>query len=150
MNDQPKTKRIKERLHRYTALLRDIDNQRERLDRMETTIGSPSGPDLSGMPRPQGGVSNPVAAAVEKKLELEEKIQQKEAEEKAERRAIEAMTELMDDPDERLTIQLKYLDRAEWPDVTDKADAYQRRMYRVHGRALLNLAEIEAEVNDSN
>ena len=41
-----------------------------------------------------------------------------EAEEKAERRAIEAMTELMDDPDERLTIQLKYLDRAEWPDVT--------------------------------
>ena len=112
MNDQPKTKRIKERLHRYTALLRDIDNQRERLDRMEATIGSPSGPDLSGMPRPQGGVSNPVAAAVEKKMELEAKIRQKEAEEKAERRAIEAMTELMDDPDERLTIQLKYLDRA--------------------------------------
>ena len=104
MNDQPKTKRIKERLHRYTALLRDIDNQRERLDRMEATIGSPSGPDLSGMPRPQGGVSNPVAAAVEKKMELEAKIRQKEAEEKAERRAIEAMTELMDDPDERLTI----------------------------------------------
>ena len=98
MNDQPKTKRIKERLHRYTALLRDIDNQRERLDRMEATIGSPSGPDLSGMPRPQGGVSNPVAAAVEKKMELEAKIRQKEAEEKAERRAIEAMTELMDDP----------------------------------------------------
>lgn len=160
MNGQPKTKRIKERLHRYTALLRDIDNQRERLDRMEATIGSPSGPDLSGMPRPQGGVSNPVAAAVEKKMELEAKIRQKEVEEKAERRAIEAMTELMDDPDERLTIQLKYLDRAEWPDVTfalygnrpdfaDKADAYQRRMYRVHGRALLSLAEIEAEVNDS-
>ena len=135
-------------------------NRRERLDRMEATIGSPSGPDLSGMPRPQGGVSNPVAAAVEKKMELEAKIRQKEAEEKAERRAIEAMTELMDDPDERLTIQLKYLDRAEWPDVTfalygnrpdfaDKADAYQRRMYRVHGRALLSLAEIEAEVNDS-
>ncbi len=80
MNDQPKTKRIKERLHRYTALLRDIDNQRERLDRMEATIGSPSGPDLSGMPRPQGGVSNPVAAAVEKKMELEAKIRQKEAE----------------------------------------------------------------------
>ena len=95
-----------------------------------------------------------------RKMELEAKIRQKEAEEKAERRAIEAMTELMDDPDERLTIQLKYLDRAEWPDVTfalygnrpdfaDKADAYQRRMYRVHGRALLSLAEIEAEVNDS-
>ena len=107
MNDQTNTKRIKERLHRYTALLRDIDNQRERLDRMEATIGSPSGPDLSGMPRPQGGVSNPVAAAVEKKMELEAKIRQKEAVEKAERRAIEAMTELMDDPDERLTIQLK-------------------------------------------
>lgn len=149
------TKKIKERLRRYTDLLREIDNQRERLDRMEAAYGTPSGPDLSGMPRPKGGVSNPTAAAVERKMELEDKIRKKEAEERAERNAIESMTELMDDPDERLTIQLKYIDRADWQDVTfalfgnrddylDKREAYQRRTYRIHGRALLSLARVDA------
>lgn len=160
MNDQPKTKRIKERLHRYTALLRDIDNQRERLDRMEMTMASPPGPDLTGMPRGSGTPSDRTGMMVERKMELEEQIDRLKAEEKQERNAIEGLILQLSDPDERLTIQLKYLDRAEWPDVTfalygnrpdfaDKADAYQRRMYRVHGRALLSLAEIEAEVNDS-
>ena len=97
---------------------------------------------------------------VERKIKLEEQIDRLKAEEKKERNAIEGLILQLSDPDERMTIQLKYLDRAEWPDVTfalygnrpdfaDKADAYQRRMYRVHGRALLSLAEIETEVNDS-
>ena len=155
MNDIA-TKKIKERLKRYTDLLREIDNQRERLNIMEAISGTPSGPDLSGMPRPQGGISNPTAAAVERKMELEEKIRRKEAEEKAERMAIENMTERMDNPDARLTIQLKYIDRVEWPDVTfalfgnradylSKVEYYQNKTYKIHGRALLNLAKILEE-----
>lgn len=154
------TDRIKERLRRYGDMLRDIENQRERLEHMTATYGTPSGPDLSGMPRPQGGISNPTAAAVERKIKQEEKIRRKEAEAEAEYTAIENMTEQLDDPDERLTIQLRYLDRAEWPDVnfalfgsrpdfTEKVDAYQRRTFRLHGRALLNLARIAAEPIDS-
>lgn len=160
MSEKPITQRIKDRLAAYTAMLRDIDNQLERLDRMEMTMASPPGPDLTGMPRGSGAPSDRTGMMVERKIELEEQIDRLKAEEKKERNAIEGLILQLSDPDERMTIQLKYLDRAEWPDVTfalygnrpdfaDKADAYQRRMYRVHGRALLSLAEIETEVNDS-
>lgn len=160
MSEKPITQRIKDRLAAYTAMLRDIDNQLERLDRMEMTMASPPGPDLTGMPRGSGTPSDRTGMMVERKMELEEQIDRLKAEEKKERNAIEGLILQLSDPDERMTIQLKYLDRAEWPDVTfalygnrpdfaDKADAYQRRMYRVHGRALLSLAEIETEVNDS-
>ena len=37
MSEKPITQRIKDRLAAYTAMLRDIDNQLERLDRMEMT-----------------------------------------------------------------------------------------------------------------
>lgn len=160
MSEKPITQRIKDRLAAYTAMLRDIDNQLERLDRMEMTMASPPGPDLTGMPRGSGTPSDRTGMMVERKMELEEQIDRIKAEEKQERNAIEGLILQLSDPDERAVIRLRYFDRAEWPDVTfalygnrpdftDKADAYQRRMYRVHGRALLSLAEIEAEVNDS-
>ena len=160
MNDQTTTKHIKDRLRRYTDLIRDIENQRERLDQMEATYGSPTSPNLSGIPKAKGGITNPIAAAYERKERLMERIEQKEAAERIEREALEDMIEKLDSPDERLTIQLKYLDLYEWQDVNfglfgrkadfiEKMDAYQRRTYRIHGRALLNLARINAEVIDS-
>jgi hypothetical protein len=161
MNEQPKTKKIKERLGAYLKLLREIDNETERLDRMELTGGN-TGPNLTGMPRPKGTVSNPVSAFVLKKMELEERIAKLNADERRENAAIEAMLQHLDDPDERAVIRLRYFDRAEWdginaalfgsrPDYIEKLDAYQRRTYRIHGRALLRLADIleASEVNDS-
>lgn len=165
MNEQPKTKKIKERLGAYLKLLREIDNQNERLDRMAITYGSPPGPDLSGMPRPKGGVSDRVGSAVAKKMELEEHVRDLEAEERRENAAIEAMLRQLDDPDERAVIRLHYFDRATWddtaaalfgdqPDYIDRLETYQRRTYRLHGRALLKLASIlekeeQSGVNDS-
>lgn len=157
MNEQPKTKRIKEKLWEYTSLLREIDNQQERLDRMIVTYGQPPGPDLSGMPRPQGGASDRVSVAVMRKMELEEKIKETVAKERRENRAIEAMIDKLADPDERAVIRLRYFDRASWDEVTsalfggmadyiDRLDTYQRRTYRIHGRALLNLADVLEQI----
>lgn len=153
MNEQPKTKKIKERLGAYLKLLREIDNQNERLDRMAITYGSPPGPDLSGMPRPKGGVSDRVGSAVAKKMELEEHVRDLEAEERRENAAIEAMIRQLDDPDERAVIRLHYFDRATWddtaaalfgdqPDYIERLESYQNRTFKLHGRALLNLARI--------
>lgn len=152
MNEQPKTKKIKERLGDYLKLLREIDNENERLDRMEATGGS-TGPNLTGMPRPKGTVSNPVSAFVLKKLELEERIAKLNADERRENAAIEAMLQQLDDPDERAVIRLHYFDRVTWddtaaalfgdqPDFLDRFDSYQNRTFKLHGRALLNLARI--------
>ena len=161
MNDQViTTDKIKARLRRYPAILRDIENQYERLNWLETAEGIMPKPNLSGMPRPQGGISNPTATAAERRKEIMEKIDRKKAQAKAERMAIENMSDLIENPDERLVIQLKYIDFAEWPsinfalfgnmpDYLEKVEAYQRRTYRIHGRALITLARIYAEVSDS-
>ena len=85
MSEKPITQRIKDRLAAYTAMLRDIDNQLERLDRMEMTMASPPGPDLTGMPRGSGTPSDRTGMMVERKMELEEQIDRLKAEEKQER-----------------------------------------------------------------
>ena len=141
MSEKPITQRIKDRLAAYTAMLRDIDNQLERLDRMEMTMASPPGPDLTGMPRGSGTPSDRTGMMVERKMELEEQIDRLKAEEKQERNAI----------------GLRYFDRADWEstcgvlfgdrrDYVDRVDAYQNRTYKIHGRALLNLAAVLDEL----
>ena len=82
MSEKPITQRIKDRLAAYTAMLRDIDNQLERLDRMEMTMASPPGPELTGMPRGSGTPSDRTGMMVERKMELEEQIDRLKAEEK--------------------------------------------------------------------
>ena len=152
-----KPKRISSSVAAYTAMLRDIDNQLERLDRMEMTMASPPGPDLTGMPRGSGTPSDRTGMMVERKMELEEQIDRLKAEEKQERNAIEGLILQLSDPDERAVIRLRYFDRADWEstcgvlfgdrrDYVDRVDAYQNRTYKIHGRALLNLAAVLDEL----
>lgn len=156
MKEQIKTIKIKKRLGKYIDLLQEIDNQKKRLDLME---GAPASPDLSGMPRPKGGVSDPTGRLVDRRMNLEEKIKAKEAEEVEEREFIEGMIEQLESSDERAVMRLRYFDRYEWPDVTfilfgekrdyiDQMDSYQNRTYKVHGRALLKMADILESIEE--
>lgn len=160
MSDKPITQKIKDRLADYTAMLRDIDNQIERLDRMAMTMASPPGPDMTGMPRGSGTPTNRTGMMVARKLELEEQIKESIAEERRENAAIERMIRKLDHPDERAVIRLRYFDRVEWDEIAgvlfgdrqdylDKVDTYQKRTFRLHGRALLALAKV-AEGMDTN
>ena len=94
---------------------------------------------------------------VERKMELEEQIDRLKAGEKQERNAIEGLILQLSDPDERAVIRLRYFDRADWEstcgvlfgdrrDYVDRVDAYQNRTYKIHGRALLNLAAVLDEL----
>lgn len=156
MSEKPITQRIKDRLAAYTAMLRDIDNQLERLDRMEMTMASPPGPDLTGMPRGSGTPSDRTGMMVLRKMELEEQIKERLAEEREERAALEAMIRQVENPDERAVLRLRYFDRADWDgicavlfsdrqDYLERIDSYQNRTYKAHGRALLRMAEILKE-----
>ena len=163
MNQKDAVNDIKERLGEYTRLLREIDNQYERLDRMEMTMASPPGPDLTGMPRGSGTPSDRTGLMVERKMELEEQIKETIAEEQKERASIEAMIQRVKHPDERAVLRLRYFDRADWDgicavlfsdrqDYLERIDSYQNRTYKVHGRALLRMAEIlkESRENDGD
>ena len=137
-------------------MLREIDNQIERLERMEATMTSPSGPNLIGMPRASGNTSDRVAIQVARKIELEETIKKAIEAERKEREAIEIMVQQIKKPDERAVIRLRYFDRAEWPEICKilfgesedfdvNTDNYMRKTFRIHGTALISLAEVAGE-----
>lgn len=156
MSDKPITHDIKERLGKYTRLLREIDNQYERLGRMEISMAAPPGPDMTGMPRGSGTPTDRTGMMVLRKMELEEQIEERLAEEREERAALEAMIRQVENPDERAVLRLRYFDRADWDgicavlfsdrqDYLERIDSYQSRTYKAHGRALLRMAEILKE-----
>jgi hypothetical protein len=156
MSDKPITHDIKERLGKYTRLLREIDNQYERLGRMEISMAAPPGPDMTGMPRGSGTPTDRTEMMVLRKMELEEQIEERLAEEREERAALEAMIRQVENPDERVVLRLRYFDRADWDgicavlfsdrqDYLERIDSYQNRTYKAHGRALLRMAEILKE-----
>ena len=158
--EQISTDAIKERLAVYPRLLRDIANQRKRLEAFEETYGVPPSPNYSGMPKSVSNISTPTANAAERKAELEERVKAKEAKAEEERLYLENLFEELNDPDECFLMQLKYIDLKEWEDISfalfgdckdfiEKEDSYKQRAYRIHGRALFNLARIYAEVTDS-
>ena len=153
MNQKDAVNDIKERLGEYTRLLREIDNQYERLGLMEMTMAAPPGLSMTGMPRGSGTPSDRTGLMVMRKMELEEQIKETIAEEQKERASIEALIQRVKHPDERAVLRLRYFDRADWDgicaalygdrqDYLDRLDSYQNRTYKAHGRALLRLAEI--------
>lgn len=149
---EPITKATKNRLREYTALLREIDNQRERLERHIISMG-PSSPNLTGMPSSHGGQpQSKVARDVEKKIELEEQIAELVAQERAERKKLEQLIRKIKSPDERAVLRMRYFDREEWQDITHSLfrkakdykgnfQNYQRKTYKIHGAALVSLSE---------
>lgn len=160
MSDKAITHDIKERLGKYTRLLREIDNQYERLGRMEISMAAPPGPDMTGMPRGSGTPTDRTGMMVLRKMELEEQIEERLAEEREERAALEAMIRQVENPDERAVLRLRYFDRADWDgicavlfsdrqDYLERIDSYQNRTYKAHGRALLRMAEILKETEAS-
>ena len=156
MNQKDAVNDIKERLGKYTRLLREIDNQYERLGRMEISMAAPPGPDMTGMPRGSGTPTDRTGMMVLRKMELEEQIKETITEEQKERASIEAMIQQVKRPDERAVLRLRYFDRADWDgicavlfsdrqDYLERIDSYQNRTYKAHGRALLRMAEILKE-----
>lgn len=151
---QPKeTDAIREKLERYAAFQRKIDNQIERLENLVATMGSPSTPNLTGLPSGGGDGTSKIERQVIRKTELEEKIRRTIREERELREELEKLIDAMKNPDEQTVIEMRYFDRARWwpicaalysaePDYDEKADKYLKRTFKLHGSALQALARI--------
>ncbi|WP_455619626.1 DUF1492 domain-containing protein [Eisenbergiella sp.] len=153
---QPKEKEtdaIKKRLEEYAALPRRIDNQIERLENLTATMGSPSTPNLTGLPSGGGDGTSKIERQVVKKAELEEKIRDMIKKERKLRKELEELIETMKNPDEQTVIEMRYLDGAKWwticealysmeADYDEKADKYLKRTFKLHGSALQALARV--------
>lgn len=147
------TDAIKRKLEHYATFQRRIDNQIERLEYLESTMGSPSSPNLSGEPSGGGDGTSKTERRVIEKMELESQIRGMIAAEAAERKELEALIALMEKPDEQAVIQMRYFDRAKWwavsaalfgedPDYDEHEQRHLKRTFKIHGSALQALARI--------
>lgn len=155
---QPKeTDKIKKKLERVATLKRRIDNLIERLEYLESTMGSASTPNLTGLPGGGDGTSK-TEREVAKKLELETQIRDMIADEAKTHRELEHMIGLMKKPDEQTVIEMRYFDGASWwticatlygneVDYEEHERRYLKRAFKIHGSALQSLAKIEREEN---
>ena len=158
---QPKeTDAIKQKLESYATLQRKIDNQIERLENLNATMGSPSTPNLTGLPSGGGDGTSKIERQVAKKDELEKKIRRMIMEERQLRKELEQLIETLKNPDEQTVIEMRYIDRAKWwtvcaalystePDYNEKADKYLKRTFKLHGSALQALARLSIEEHGS-
>lgn len=146
-------KAMKKRLLAYRTLNEEIDNESERLDRMEMKVKSAGGINFTGMPKAQSPVYDRMAEIVARVVDLRAEIRELVSKRDVERKEIEALVKKLDKAGERAVIRSRYLDLEEWEDVQfvlfgcktdfdDKYEDYKQRMFRWHRLAISNLARM--------
>lgn len=154
---EKETDAIKERLQSYAALQRRLDNKIERLVYLESITGSPSSPNLSGMPGGSGDGNSKTERQIIQKEELKSEIKDMTQRECEERTELERLVKEMQDPDEQTVIEMRYFDNVKWrpicdalyssnPDYIDKVDKYMKRIFKIHGSALQTLTRIQKQM----
>lgn len=147
------TVEVKRMLLDYLDLEREIDNQIERLESLESRIYSVGSPEMSDMPKNPSPSNDRMSLMIERKMELEEKIKKLIDEQTEKRKKFEDAIEKISFPDQRAVIRMRYLDGEKWESIVEmlfgeneefdeKRDSYMRRVMILHGQALQQLADV--------
>lgn len=144
---------MRRRLNDYRLLNKEIDNDIERLERLQMKAYAPSSPNLTGMPKAPSSTFDRLADIAAKIADLQTEIDSLMKERDQERHNIEDLVKMLPNPDERAVIRLRYLDSEEWVDIIvvlfgykddydDKYDNYKQRVFRLHSSAVSKLSEM--------
>ena len=147
------TSEIKAKLRSYGELQRRIDLLITRLENHMETIDTLPTPNYSGMPSGSHDGTTKAERYVERKDELEQKIDRMIQQEKELRKEVEDMIALLSDPDEQTALEMRYIDGLNWWEVTvalwgscedydEHEKRYLKRTFRIHGEALQRLAAV--------
>ena len=149
----------KQQLKDYKRLREEIECEQERLEMMEIKILGISSKNSDGMPRSSSSEYDKMATQIAYKTDIENNLAQLLQKEKNKRMEIEKeIVERLEYPDERMLIRLRYIDGLSWREISEllfskrrdyyeDEEKYKRRVYRIHGNALVKLAEKNSEVN---
>jgi len=129
----------KERLRRYVWLKREEYQLKQRLDTIMAELATVSSPDLSGMPH--SSEPTRLDSLVIRFEDIADRYAKKLEETQKELAAIERAVESLEDPRLRLLIRYKYIDGLRWETIADLMHYDVRWIYRLHGEALLVLAD---------
>lgn len=147
---------VKARLLGYRDMVKEIEANSERLERLKTKMYGVGAQNITDMPRAPSHEDDRIADLVQDKTELEEEIRSTIEKKQAEKRALERIIKHLRRSEERSVIRIRYFDCASWnevvdvmfgdqPDLLDKEENYLRRVYKLHGQALYSMAKYIAE-----
>lgn len=143
---------VKQRLIDLRDLRREIENQSERLERLETKLVGVGAQAFTDMPKSPSPSNDRISDLMQQKFDLEEDIRATLEHRRRERMFFEKIIRRLKRSDERAVIRSRYLDGASWGDVVDllygdeedlleREDMYRKRVFKLHGRALLSMAQ---------
>ena len=144
-----KTQQIKDRLNDHLDMLEKLDTIKLEIEHI---YGSLKSPNYSDMPKGGGSGLSEEERLYQRKVELEEKAEKQQAKIDQDWAELEPLIEQLK-PIETLIMNLRYRYGGEWEDVCRaifgkrsdydvELDSYTNKMFKAHGRALLELAEM--------
>lgn len=147
------TAAAKERLVRYRDIERDIDNQIERLEHLNSKKDGLGSQVITDMPKGKSISPDRISGMLARIEQMELRLRNTMRKRDREKQFLETSIECLDDPDERAVLQMRYLDMTDWNDINfalfgyksnfeDKEDVYLRRAYRIHKSAIREIAMV--------
>lgn len=129
----------------YRAILLEVQQLKEQVKILESSLYSPKGQRFTSTPRVPSGERSTMDGAVERHIKLESHYMEQLAEKEAEQLAIEQAIASLVDPAERTVMRERYINGKSWPAVVRKMQELgysERTTYRLHGYALAKLREV--------
>ena len=142
----------KQRLMQYIFLKMEVENQLERIARMRNEEKFPAMRESDGSQH-TSGTGDRMERAIIRRMEYEDKVADQLNAAMAEMRKIEKAVDSLSNIQEREVLRLRYIDgsgcrHTPWADIAvamyrDNDEPQKQAVYRIHGRALQNIAKGE-------
>lgn len=129
----------------YRVLVVEVQQLKDQLQALESSLYSPKGQRFTSTPRVPSGERSTMDGAVDAHIRLERKYREELAEKEAQQLAIEEAIQSLGDTPERVVMRELYIFGKGWPAVLNKMQKLgysERTTYRLHGYALLKLKEV--------
>lgn len=129
----------------YRALVVEVQQLRDQIKVLESSLYSPKGQRFTSTPTAHSGKGSTMDGAVERHIKLVEKYAEELADKEAQQLLIEEAISSLNNPGERVVMRERYINGHLWPAtvrILQKKGFSERTVYRLHGQALRKLKEV--------
>ena len=129
----------------YRILSKEVQQLRNQLQTLESSLYSPAGQRFSTMPRSSSGPKKTMEDAVAGHIKLSDMYMEKLMQQEEHLQRIEEALDSLPDPAQRVIMRERYVLGRSWVSICDtmrKQGYSERTVYRLHGFALLKLKEV--------
>jgi DNA-directed RNA polymerase specialized sigma subunit len=135
----------KSELKNYRVLVLEVQQLKDQLTALESSLYSPKGQRFTSTPRMPSGERSTMDGAVARHISLDAMYREALADKEAQQLAIEQAILGLGDTPERVVMRERYIAGKGWPAIINKLQRMgisERQVYRLHGLALVKLKEV--------